>query len=115
VPKTFSWVDHRLVRERYIDQCSHGALALYLFLVTVGDTKGLSYYSKSTLTKRLSMNDEALCQARSELIKAGLLAYQRPIYQVLALGYERTSSPSPTRGNPQAFIKILKQTLEKSS
>jgi hypothetical protein len=28
VPKQFSWVDQRLVRERYIDQLSHQACAL---------------------------------------------------------------------------------------
>lgn len=28
----FGWVDHRLVREHYVERCSHGALALYLFL-----------------------------------------------------------------------------------
>jgi len=42
-PKQFSWVDQRLVRERYIDQLSPQACALYLFLVTVADVQGLSY------------------------------------------------------------------------
>jgi hypothetical protein len=37
VPRQFSWVDQRLVRERYIDRLSHEACALYLFLVTVAD------------------------------------------------------------------------------
>ena len=44
-PKQFSWVDHRLVRDHYIDRCSHQSAALYLFLVTVADAQGLSYYS----------------------------------------------------------------------
>jgi DNA replication protein DnaC len=35
IPPQFSWVDHRLVRERYIERCDHPAAALYLFLVTV--------------------------------------------------------------------------------
>jgi hypothetical protein len=29
VPSQFSWVDHRLVRDRHIESCSHSALALY--------------------------------------------------------------------------------------
>ena len=45
VPTQFSWVDQRLVRERYIDQLSHEACTLYLFLVTVADAQGLSFYS----------------------------------------------------------------------
>ena len=45
VPEQFSWIDHRLVRDRHIAGKSAEALALYLFLVTVADGQGLSYYS----------------------------------------------------------------------
>ena len=40
IPPQFSWVDHRLVRERYLDRCNPPAAALYLFLVTVADVQG---------------------------------------------------------------------------
>ena len=43
-PAQFSWLDHRLVRERRLESCPVEAWALYLFLVTVGDAQGLSYY-----------------------------------------------------------------------
>jgi hypothetical protein len=85
VPQQFSWVDQRLVRERHIDQLSHEACALYLFLVTVADAQGLSYYAESSLCQRLSMTGPELHQARQALITRGLVAYQRPLYQVLAL------------------------------
>lgn len=85
VPQQFSWVDQRLVRERYIDQLSPHACALYLFLVTVADAQGLSYYADPSLGQRLSMTSTELHQARQALITRGLLAYQRPLYQVLAL------------------------------
>lgn len=85
VPSQFSWVDHRLVRERYIERCDHPAAALYLFLVTVADVQGLSYYSDAALMRRLSMSAAGLGQARSDLVRHGLIAYQRPLYQVLAL------------------------------
>ena len=45
IPKQFSWIDQRLVREGHIERLSHRATALYLFLVTVADARGLSYYS----------------------------------------------------------------------
>jgi hypothetical protein len=85
VPKQFSWLDQRLVRERYIDQLSHHACALYLFLVTVADAQGLSYYADPSLCQRLSMTCPELHQARQALMTRGLVAYQRPLYQVLAL------------------------------
>ena len=82
IPGQFSWVDHRLVREHYIDRCSHRAAALYLFLITVSDAAGLSYYSEASLTSRLAMD---VAQAREELMRIGLIAYRDPIYQVLSL------------------------------
>ena len=85
VPPQFSWVDQRLVRERYIDQLSHAACALYLFLITVADAQGLSYYAELSLCQRLSLTPSELHQARQVLITRGLIAYQRPLYQVLAL------------------------------
>ena len=85
VPPQFSWVDQRLVRERYIDRLSHEACALYLFLVTVADAQGLSYYAERTLSERLSMSLTQLHQARQALITQRLLAYRRPLYQVLAV------------------------------
>ena len=85
LPAQFSWVDHRLVRARYLERCAPPAAALYLFLVTVADAQGLSYYSEGGLGRRLSLLPERLRQARADLIRAGLIAYQRPLYQVLAL------------------------------
>jgi hypothetical protein len=92
IPAHFSWVDHRLVRERYIERCDACAAALYLFLVTVADAQGLSYYADATLTRRLSMAPARLEMARSDLIRIGLIAWQRPFYQVLALD---TPAPEP--------------------
>ena len=40
IPKQFSWIDQRLVRQGHIERLSHRAAALYLFLVTVADARG---------------------------------------------------------------------------
>jgi hypothetical protein len=85
VPRQFSWVDQRLVREGFIDRCDPPAAALYLFLVTVGDAQGLSYYGEAALCRQLQLTAGALCAARDRLIGADLIAFQAPLYQVLAL------------------------------
>jgi hypothetical protein len=85
IPGQFSWVDHRLVRDRHIESCSHSAAALYLFLITVADHQGLSYYSDPSLMTRLSMDGSTLDSARQNLIRIGLIAYEGPLYQVLSL------------------------------
>ena len=100
VPRQFSWVDQRLVRDRYIDQLSPQACALYLFLVTVADAQGLSYYAEASLCHRLSMTSTELHQARQALIQRGLVAYQHPLYQVLAL--DTAPSAVPTSASPVA-------------
>ena len=49
-PAQFSWLDHRLMRERRLESRPVEAWALYLFLVTVGDAQGLSYYCDASLS-----------------------------------------------------------------
>ncbi len=85
VPESFSWVDHRLVRENHINGRSHAALALYLFLLTVADAQGLSYWSENALGRRLHLDVARLREARAELEAASLVAYDPPIWQVLEL------------------------------
>lgn len=81
----FGWVDHRLVREHYVERCSHGALALYLFLVAVADGDGVSWWGEAALALRLGMEADRLRQARAELEAAGLVAYAHPVWQLLEL------------------------------
>ncbi|MCM8621344.1 MAG: hypothetical protein NFW16_06275 [Candidatus Accumulibacter sp.] len=85
VPAHFSWLDHRLVREHYIERADVGAWALYLFLVTVADAEGLSYYADPSLSRRLGLDPRRLARARSDLIGLDLIAYESPLYQVLSL------------------------------
>ena len=97
VPSQFSWLDHRLVRERHLDRCSTEALALYLFLVTVADAKGLSYYGDVSVGARIGLSGEQLVAARQALIDADLIAYEAPLYQVLSLDRPATVEPAPMR------------------
>jgi len=85
VPEQFSWVDQALVQRHFIDRCEARAAALYLFLITVADAQGLSYYGEPTLAKRLHLSPEELVTARQQLIDIELIVYQAPLYQVLAI------------------------------
>lgn len=66
-------------------KASAPAWALYLVLVTVGDEHGLSYYADRTLARLLSLHEESLAEARRQLLQAGVIAYEAPLYQVLGL------------------------------
>ena len=92
IPKHFSWLDHRLVRNNHFKQCSTDALALYLFLVTVGDCEGLSYYRDESIEKYLVFGPSSSVNfCREELIRAGLVAFCDGLYQVLDLTEEPRS------------------------
>ena len=112
VPRQFSWLDHRLIRDHHIERCSHAAAALYLFLVTVGDARGLSYYADDTIMKHLSMDDITLAGARQNLIRIGLIAWQKPLYQVLALDVaEKESGPRSVMYKPLSLGDILQRAM----
>ena len=117
VPSQFSWVDQRLVRERSIEQLSPEACALSLFLVTVADAQGLSCYSEQSLCQRLSMAPAVVRQARQALIACALVAYQHPLYQVLALDRDvmRPAATRPTLAGdeePVDLKAVFKQIWE---
>ncbi len=120
IPSQFSWVDHRLVRDRHIESCSHPAAALYLFLVTVADQEGLSYYSDASLMSRLGMDAQALSAARLNLIQANLVAYEDPLYQVLSLdpcleSEPRSTGPSRMQDGPVSIGRLFKQMMGETS
>jgi hypothetical protein len=58
---------------------------LYLVLVAVGDQHGLSYYGDPHLCRLLSLTMAEVAAARGQLQAAGVVAYENPLYQVLAL------------------------------
>jgi hypothetical protein len=106
VPPQFSWLDHRLVRDNRLAGCGPSALALYLVLVTVADAQGLSYYSEASLARLLGLTPDQIILARQALRQADLIAYQKPIYQVLSL------EPASERANEtRSAEQILRQIL----
>jgi hypothetical protein len=114
VPPQFSWIDHRLVRDKHIRGRSADALALYLFLVTVADGQGLSYYADKTICRLLPLDETSLARARQELIASGLIAYQRPLYQVLALDASALESPRPAMAEPVRIGQVLREMMERA-
>jgi hypothetical protein len=106
VPPQFSWIDHRLVQQDYFTRCDHSAWALYLFLASVADAEGLSYYSDASLMRRLKMDPLGLSASRQQLVQAGLLAYEKPFYQVLSL--EPVEAP---RSGPISVGELLRRAM----
>jgi hypothetical protein len=106
--RSYSIVDHELYHGGYLHRLSHEALALYLFLVVVGDREGRSFYGEATLMEILRLDEAALALARSALMGEGLIDVRKPYWWVRSLsrpvsgeangrGAERPTSDSAAR------------------
>ena len=110
IPPRFSWVDHRLVGEKRLTRCDSDALALYLFLLIVGDEHGLSYYSDQSISYHLPLDYQGVERAREKLCREDLIAYEHPLYQVLALEKEpgQARRASKTMSVGEVLSQIMK-------
>jgi hypothetical protein len=112
VPEQFSWVDQALVQRHLFDHCDSRSAALYLFLITVADAQGLSYYGGATLAARLHLSADELALARQRLIELDLIAYQAPLYQVLAIpGSQVVTSRTPAAAAPATPASTPKRRI----
>lgn len=115
LPNQWSWVDQRLVRLDSIPRCDARAWAMYLFLITVGDKNGLSYYADSSISEWLGLNEEEIKISRRILINANLIVYQNSLYQVLSLPepvkMEYQGVSQTTR--PKEDITFIRDILQK--
>jgi len=88
--RSYSIVDHELYHGGYLHRLSHEAMALYLFLVVVGDRDGRSFYGEATLREILRLDEAAFALARSALVGEGLIDARKPYWWVRSL-----SRPAP--------------------
>lgn len=109
VPPQFSWLDQRLIRQGRLRECASPAWALYLFLAAVSDERGLSYYSESSLQRELGLAQPTLHHARRQLVGADLLAYEKPLWQLL--GLDPVPAPSQPRGQTRSVGEVLAHLL----
>lgn len=74
--------------------------------MSVADAQGLSYYSDASLMRRLTMDQLQLSASRRQLLQAGLIAYEKPLYQVLSL-----DPVEQARSGPTSVAEILRKAM----
>jgi hypothetical protein len=84
---------------------------LYLFLVTVADAEGLSWYSQAALCCQLTLSSSQLQGASKELQQAGLIAYREPLYQVLDLAPSVPTAAPRYGGEARSVNDILRNIM----
>jgi hypothetical protein len=90
IERSFAWVDHRLLRDGFLDVMTHQDIALYLFLVLAADRHGVSFYRKEKICDAVGLDWREFEEARSRLIDFALVAFEpysaltpNGVYQIL--------------------------------
>jgi hypothetical protein len=90
---SFAWLDHRLMRNGFVEVMTADDLLLYMFLVLVADRNGVSFYRKEKICDTLSLDWRRFEIARDRLIFMQLIAFEaysvcspNGHYQVLPVG-----------------------------
>ena len=82
---SFGFLEHRFLRAGFWETLDHHALLFYVFLVLVGDRKGLSYYPYDKISNLLKITVDDYIDARNDLIKKDLIAFDGRLFQILSL------------------------------
>jgi hypothetical protein len=120
---SFSWIDHRFLRQGFDEGLDRLEKLFYFVLIAVSNRDGVSFYSDPSLAKLLDVRfPHELAGARDQLVACDLIAFEKGIYQVLELPcrplppghYKPRKMNSPdSRPNPQSSSdwKSLRQLL----
>ena len=88
--KSYSIIDHEFLHQEYFKSLSLEALALYFFLVVVGDRDGRSYYAERSIADSLRLSPEKFQRALNDLTLLGLIDFRRPYFWVKNLSPRET-------------------------
>jgi hypothetical protein len=103
---SFSWIDHRFLRQGFQEGLDRLEKLFYFVLIAVSNQDGVSFYSDSSLAKLLDVRfSHELTGARNQLVARDLIAFEKGIYQVLEL---------PARPLPPGHYKLGPKKLSNS-
>jgi hypothetical protein len=116
---SFSFIEHRFLRQGFLETLSHHELVLYVFLILAADRNGLSYYGYDKLCTLLRLTVDDYITARNGLIEKDLLAFDGHLFQVLSLPEQPLRTPAGVlktqeqmnRSDPATIHLLFKEAL----
>lgn len=102
---TFGWIDHRFLKDGFLQQLSGEALRLYVFLILVANKTGTSWYSYDRICSLLNMDVDTYLKARQELLRYALIAYDNGVFQVLSMPTQATHMKTAPTAPARAFCR----------
>ena len=104
---SFAWIDHRLIRNGFMETMTHQDMVLYLFLVMVADKNGVSFYRKEIICETVSLDYNQFEIAKDRLVNMNLIAFES--YSVLSPnGYYQIL---PIENNASDYSKQITEKL----
>ena len=108
---SFSWIDHRIIRDGYLKAMNRNEIVLYFFLILVGDKNGVSFYSYDKICGLLKIELDEFIHARTMLMNRSLIDFDNGRFQVLEL--PKTKNNITIQYPRTNDIHSLKQLLNK--
>jgi hypothetical protein len=107
IKSSFAWIDHRLIRNGFLELMTHQDIVLYIFLVLFADKNGISFYRKEKICNAVSLDYNQFEIARDRLVDMKLIAFEG--YSVLSPnGYYQIL---PIEAKAQDYHKQITQKL----
>lgn len=99
----YGWTDLRAITQGHVEKVGSAAALTYLFLCSVGDMAGLSFWSRERMTRVLGLDAEVIHEALDKLVAADLIARQGQVIQVLPIPEATTTAVVPAhRPSPRS-------------
>jgi hypothetical protein len=109
ITNSFAWIDHRILRNGFLQVMTHQDMALYLFLVLAADRNGVSFYRKEKICDVLSFDFRQFEIARDRLINFKLVAYEA--YTILSPNGYYQILPIESKA-PNFVNQVMKKTTD---
>ncbi len=81
---SFAFIEHRFLRDGFLQRLSHHELLVYFFLVLACDRQGISYYGYEKICSQLKLLLDDYILARDALMQRDLIAFDGRLFQVLS-------------------------------
>jgi len=118
---SFSFIEHRFLRDGFWESLTHHELLLYVFLLLVADRNGVSYYSYDKIYSLLRISMDEYLNARNALIDKDLIAFDGYFFQVLSLPDKPVNQPlkllksrqQREKYDPTTICNLIGQSLKR--
>ena len=109
---SFTFIEHRFLRDGFFANLTQQERSLYMFLALASDRKGMSYFSYDKICAINGMILRDYIQARDGLIDKDLIAFDGTLFQVLSLPEKPRLLPKKKKErDPAAICKKLAESF----